>query len=279
MKKTPTDRQMLILAKIVDAHDRAKNLVALGNVKAEKCVYLVEVHAGIDLERLVLRETAGPADFPRLKKAVHRGEKLYAFSVQGGSGGMGGVWTPGGEIQKRLREYSETFAARRQEMDRIIELLAPMTSERAEIVATLYACWNDLLARGANAEEPVIIDEFYGWAPEKQRFDAERLQKALSWMREHDLVPTGQARTTAARTASTSRSARRSKAAVTDADTYQAVRQLLDDQASITSAEAQKAAGLDAAGIRPYLKRLVDEGRAKPEGAGRGKKYVRMSDA
>jgi hypothetical protein len=43
----------------------------------------------------------------------------------------------------------------------------------------------------------------------------------------------------------------------------------------ISSRDAQEATGLDAGGVRPHLKRLVEEGRAVTEGRRRGMKYRR----
>jgi len=275
--RKPIDRQVLILARIVAAHQSASRLHALGNVKAEKIVYLVEAHAGIDLERKPIREAAGPADFPRLKKAIHRGAKLRAFSVQGGSRGHGGVWSPEAGLHKRLGEYEALFAAERADVDRIIDLLVPMDSEQAEIIATLYACWNDLLARRAQCDDATIIEDFRGWAEGKGRFDAARLASALAWMRQHDLVPTGRATQTAPR-----RTKKPGKARLphtqpeAQSDSYEIIARLLAARGVISSSDAQRATGLDATGVRPYLQRLIEEGRAVTEGQRRGMKYRRV---
>lgn len=53
---------------------------------------------------------------------------------------------------------------------------------------------------------------------------------------------------------------------------------LLQDRGSITSSDAQAATGLDAAGVRPLLQRLVADGHAKVEGQKRGTRYVRSTD-
>ena len=279
MARTPIDRQVLLLSRVVAAHQQANRLRTLGNVKAEKIVYLIEAHAGIDLDRAPMREAAGPADFPRLKKAAHRAAMLHAFSVRGGFGGRGGVWSPDSGLRKRVGEYEELFAERRQEIERIIDLLVPMDSERAEIIATLYACWNDLLARGAQPEDQAIIEDCHGWAEGKQRFDGGRLAKALGWMRDNGLVPTGRAAPTTIRsngpqTKKQSERKRRSQ----DDDVYAIVLDLLGEQDVITSGDAQHATGLDAAGVRPYLSRLVQEGHAVTEGRRRGMKYRRARD-
>jgi hypothetical protein len=75
----------------------------------------------------------------------------------------------------------------------------PMGPDEAEIVATLYASWNDVVAGGAAAGDDAIIEEFYRWAPGKRQFPRERLVRALGWMRDKNLIPTGQAKRSVAR--------------------------------------------------------------------------------
>ena len=99
-------------------------------------------------------------------------------------------------------------------------------------------------------------------------------------MRDKDLVPTGRARATlAAGQPRRNKKQRRRRKATTDEATFQTIVSLLDERGMITSRDAQEATGLDAAGVRLYLRRLVDEGLAVTEGQRRGTKYRRAADA
>lgn len=64
-----------------------------------------------------------------------------------------------------------------------------------------------------------------------------------------------------------------------DGQAFATIRDLLATQGLITSGDAQQATGLDAAGVRPHLKRLVAEGLAVTEGQRRGMKYRWVGDA
>jgi hypothetical protein len=57
---------------------------------------------------------------------------------------------------------------------------------------------------------------------------------------------------------------------------YDTLKALLQDRGDISSGDAQDATGLDAAGVRPLLRRLVDEGLAETEGQRRGMRYRRL---
>lgn len=61
-------------------------------------------------------------------------------------------------------------------------------------------------------------------------------------------------------------------------ETYELIALLLDEREVIASATAQLT-GLDAAAVRPYLQRLIDDGKATLEGQRRGAKYRKVSHA
>jgi hypothetical protein len=54
------------------------------------------------------------------------------------------------------------------------------------------------------------------------------------------------------------------------------IAELLRSRSVITSSDAQQATGLDAAGVRPYLQQLVQQGLALTEGQRRGMRYRRV---
>jgi hypothetical protein len=56
---------------------------------------------------------------------------------------------------------------------------------------------------------------------------------------------------------------------------YDTLKALLQERGDISSGDAQEATGLDAGGVRPLLRRLVEEGLAETEGQRRGMRYRR----
>ena len=57
---------------------------------------------------------------------------------------------------------------------------------------------------------------------------------------------------------------------------FTTIADLLRTRGVITSSDAQQATGLDAAGVRPYLQQLVQQGLAVTEGQRRGMRYRRV---
>ena len=70
--------------------------------------------------------------------------------------------------------------------------MRPMTSEQCEIVATLYAVWNDFLLDGETPTDQQIVQSVLNsWHPSKRNISEDRWLAALPWMRSNDLVPQG----------------------------------------------------------------------------------------
>lgn len=80
----------------------------------------------------------------------------------------------------------------RAEMDRLIDLMGGLKTEHVEIIATLFAAWNDALLDGRSPVDDWIIKEVREhWYVSKQRFAPADLHKWLGWMRQNDVVPLG----------------------------------------------------------------------------------------
>jgi type I restriction enzyme S subunit len=101
---------------------------------------------------------------------------------------------PQSGLPKALKRAKASIGATpgSERISTIIDLMRPMTTEQSEIVATLYACWHDLIAKGKKVSDQAIINDFLkNWHEKKKRFGKPQLQRALTWMKDHGLVPTG----------------------------------------------------------------------------------------
>jgi hypothetical protein len=77
-------------------------------------------------------------------------------------------------------------------LDRLLDHIAAMNTDEAELFATAYAAWNDLLIDGRPADEKGIIAEIYGWHESKKKFTLAAIRERLEWMRLNRYVATGQ---------------------------------------------------------------------------------------
>ena len=79
-----------------------------------------------------------------------------------------------------------------EEIQKMAQAFEGLTTDQSEIIATLYACWNDFLVRKRKPNDDEIMSEFLlHWHAKKSRFSRARLGKGLAWMRKQGLVPKG----------------------------------------------------------------------------------------
>ncbi len=190
------ERRIALAALLVYHLHADKNF---GRTKLEKLFYLADVDRKLNLETQYTRAAAGPLD-PRC---------LYNPDIGIESVGMRYGYfepetqdkfvryKPGKNLEGLVKRAEELYADQLPEIRRLIKLMAPMNTAQAEIVATLYACWKDMILENKVVSDKLVIDELLRhWHPQKKQFSRERLQKALDWMRSNKIVPiTGGKRT------------------------------------------------------------------------------------
>lgn len=199
-----TDLHAGILALAYRAHEHGGKLSYFGHVKAEKVAHMIEARLGIDLGRAPVKDAAGPNDYPHLKKVEHRARKAGFFDFQRVGRGYRVSVLPG--FDKLIERTHDDLGERYEEVMRLIELMLPLDTERAEIVATVYAAWNNLLLDGLSAsDEDIVRASREDWHPDKLKIERSRFFKAIGWMRDKELTPTGSGKRVAARKKSPSR--------------------------------------------------------------------------
>jgi hypothetical protein len=109
----------------------------------------------------------------------------------------------GEQVQYDLREkaddetvqdyFKRSWGDVKDQIDEIVSLFHRFeNADQAEIVATLYAAWNDLLILDRpHSEDDIIHEVRHNWHPRKQKIPEDRWRRALRWMKENGLVPTG----------------------------------------------------------------------------------------
>ena len=181
-------KRSLVAAKILD---KLCGEPTLGHVKLEKLLFLSEYCAELDMHTEYGRHAAGPYNPQVLRSVDSQLKKASWFAYDKNNYGSkysrlakSDAYTPYFEAN-----FTETQGS---EIDRIIELLRPLDTERCEIIATLYGAWNDFLINEVQPTDEQIVDEVLNhWSDEKKKISRDRWLKALPWMRQHQIVPCG----------------------------------------------------------------------------------------
>jgi restriction endonuclease S subunit len=196
---TTTDLHAGILGMAYQLHEQAGKLDHFTHVSAEKTAHMVEARLGIDLGRKPVKDAAGPNDFPHLKKVEHRARMANYFDFKQIAGRAYRVQKLGG-FQRLVDKTRAALGDRLQEVDRLLQWMLPMTVQQAEIVATVFGAWNNLLLDGQTpTDEQIVFEARENWHLDKLKIDRHRFFNAVNWMKEQQVIPEGKGKRVAAK--------------------------------------------------------------------------------
>lgn len=186
---TPAFKRAVFAAEIVHQLHRDNRF---GSVKHEKIVHLCELHLGLqdDLDRHAYKEAAGPYD-PKARRSVERIFQQQKWFDATKPDGNRVVYVPLEKAGGHYEYFDRYFGEQKPAIQSIIDMLRPLNTERCEIVATLYAVWNDFLIDGKQPTEQEIVATVLQWHPKKHEIAEDRWLAALPWMRRKGLIPKG----------------------------------------------------------------------------------------
>jgi type I restriction enzyme S subunit len=167
---------------------------SFGRTMLMKVCYLSEVHLGIPLGWQPIRQAAGPYD-PEIETFELSGQRNNWFTVAERplSNGHNKVeYHASAGLKAKVAQAVTLLGDRKSEFDRLLSLFQNKTTEEAEIIATLFAAWNDLLIDGKSPSDDEIIREVReNWHYKKERFTPTLLTRWLNWLRQQSVTPRG----------------------------------------------------------------------------------------
>lgn len=161
-----------------------------GRTAHMKYLYLAESRLGLKLGGHYERQAAGPLDTGLYELEKHaEAAGWYTCSVEKPPSGKV-RYVPGPALKALAEDGAAVLGTSRKEMDRLINLMGGLTTEQVEIIATLFAAWNDALIDGHTPDDDWIVKEVREhWHVSKQRFKPDNLRTWLRWMLQNDVVP------------------------------------------------------------------------------------------
>lgn len=195
-----TDLHAGVIAIAYQKHQGHLKQNTFGHVKAEKIAHLVEARVGIDLGRHPIKDAAGPNDYPHLMKVEHRANMAGYFSVKRLADGTY-AFSKKNKFDEIVRRSRAALGERNQAVDSVIDMMLPMDTQQAEILATVFAAWNNLLLDGRSPNEETIVREAReNWHPDKLAIDRARFFSAIEWMKKNNVIPNGEGKKVVERT-------------------------------------------------------------------------------
>lgn len=177
--------QAILLCKIIE---KLRNY-NLGRVKAEKTLYLIEKEVGFDFNNKYVREVAGP-----LSENLYKCESIISKNK----------WVNIKKVKKYIeyemlpnfnkysQYYDKYFSNYDSQIEKIIDIVKNYSTDKAEMVATLYAAWNDFIIKKDKVSDIEIVkDVRENWNDRKKRFNEKEWLEVLEEMKRIGLTPKG----------------------------------------------------------------------------------------
>ena len=177
--------QAILMSKILD-----ENCDNMGRVKLEKILYTIENSIGFDFDTEYVRDVAGPFDSSiyDCEGIISRKNKWFVIDESG----RGVSYNTAEKKDTYKKYYMKYFSEYDAEIQRIIDLYSNYTTDKAEIIATLFAAWNDaIIDNKIFTDEDIVNDVLNNWHDKKKRFSKDIWKNAVVEMQENNLVPKG----------------------------------------------------------------------------------------
>lgn len=183
-----------ILAFAYAKHRTAQRDRTFGRVKGQKVLHLVEAIAHIDLGREPIKDAAGPNDSAHMRRAEDWAIQNGYFAFEARETG-GYDFKPGQNFEKILASAYARLSSNKDAISKVINLLVPMDTQEAEVLATVHAAWSNLIIDGVEPTQDAIIAEARdNWTASKLEIPVAKFEHAIHIIRQNDIIPDGTAK-------------------------------------------------------------------------------------
>lgn len=160
----------------------------LGHLKLQKLIYLCQKSADMQLPTNFLRQAMGPYD-NRLMRSIDKQlkeKKWFEYKKE-----QVFKYQPLEKAGQHQNDFIKYFSAESESIQFIIDMFKTIKSDIVEIVATLYACMDNMLNENVIFSEALLFQRFYEWSEEKKKFSEKEVERVFSRMRETGIIPNG----------------------------------------------------------------------------------------
>lgn len=160
----------------------------LGHLKLQKLIYLCQKSADMQLPTNFLRQAMGPYD-NRLMRSIDKQLKEKKWFEYQKDQVL--KYQPLEKAGQHHNDFLKYFSAESDSIQFIIDKFKTIKSDIVEIVATLYACMDNMLQESVIFSEALLIQRFYDWSEEKKKFSEDQIKRVFSRMKETGIIPRG----------------------------------------------------------------------------------------
>ncbi|MEQ8471504.1 MAG: hypothetical protein RIC35_09970 [Marinoscillum sp.] len=186
------DKRQVYFRRVVLAGEIVKHLHAeytFGHVKFMKLMYLCEKICEYNLEMRYSKQAAGPMDNRFIHSIDKEFKKQKWFEVRQEGPYNKYVYRALPGLSKQREYYSKYYSDYDEKIQWLISIFRSNKTEKVELIATIFACWEELLADNSIINDSIIISKVYKWSKEKKKFSEDKIIEGIRWMENNNLFP------------------------------------------------------------------------------------------
>ena len=183
--RTEYHKRTVLAAEIVF---QLKDEWTLGRVKLQKLLYLCQNVARMPVYMNFLRQAMGPYD-PKLMRSLEAQflqHKWFEFNSQ--SSGL--KYRPLANVGGHKEWFDIYHSGYAEKITYLIETFRKTKTSEVELIATVHACWVQVLNNKEIFSDNLIIKRVYEWSPDKAKFSEADIVSAIKKMIELSIYPT-----------------------------------------------------------------------------------------
>lgn len=167
------------------------NTTDFGRVKFQKLLFLIEYICKIDFDSNYIKKVAGPYDDNLIKSIEADFNRMRFFNVVQEKTDNKRVRyhaLAGASELKNL--FLENFSDDAVRINNTILKFRPLSWGECELIATLYAVWNNRIIKNEPITDELLYSDFMEWDKQKKKYHSV-FYKWLFWMKEEKIIPDG----------------------------------------------------------------------------------------
>ena len=91
-----------------------------------------------------------------------------------------------GEHKEWFNRYFENEI---NDINYIITTCKPLKTDHIELVATVYACWQEAIQKQYIISDNLLIEKVYQWHESKDKFKKDQIESTIQWMIKKNIFP------------------------------------------------------------------------------------------
>ncbi|MDB5145383.1 MAG: hypothetical protein JWQ66_4096 [Mucilaginibacter sp.] len=158
----------------------------LGRIKLQKLIFLCDRTQQMNLPVNFLKWAMGPYD-PELQQYIEKElaeRKWFKYNEDESL-----KYQPLDNAGGHKADFEKYFVNNKTAINHLIQLFENARSAKIEIVATLFACWEEIKDNNQLVNDTALLTSFYNWSDKKKKYSQEKVIDALRWMKAQGLVP------------------------------------------------------------------------------------------